>query len=213
MFDRRYSLGVAGVALLLSSVTPAFADAYDIYRIQCNSTELGALNTAIDKAKELAKAASAALPPVNSTGGARFKKWFGGAEGDYDPVIKDVYDEMGVNLLFQKFWCLPPNSTTPESWIHTNAFILRGSVGEIFVTSNFFSLPDSGAASRGGTIVHEAAHQSSKRAIIDDDIDGDGRNDYGPTNAKKRATISSAKARANSDNYKYFAEDVVYGVP
>jgi hypothetical protein len=213
MFDRCYFLGVAGVALLLSNVTPALADAYDVYRIQCNSTELSALHAAVDKAKELATKASAALPPNESIGGARFKKWFGGAEGDYDPVVKSVYDEMGVNLLFQKFWCLPPNSTTPERWIHTNAFILRGSVGEIFVTSNFFSLPVSGAASRGGTIVHEAAHQSKKRTIIDDDLDGDGKNDYGPVNAKKRATTASAKARANSDNYKYFAEDVMYGVP
>lgn len=153
------------------------------------------------------------LPPMESSGGARFNKWFGGPEGDYDPVVKRVYDEMGLNLLFQRFWCLPPNSTTPEQWLHTNAFILKGSVGEIFVTSNFFKLPVTGPASQGGTIVHEAAHQSAIRKIVDDDIDGNGKNDYGPATAKQRAANSAGKARANADNYKYFAEDVLYGVP
>jgi hypothetical protein len=212
MLTRSYSQPIL-CALLFFNATPVFADAYDQFRIGCNSNELSALNAAVQKAGELATKASAALPPLDSSGGARFRKWFGGADGDYDPVIKDVYNEMGLNLLFQKFWCLPPNSTTPERWIHTNAFILKGTVGEIFVLSNFFSLPVSGASSRGGTIVHEAAHQSTKRKIIDDDIDGDGKDDYGPAVAKKRATISLSKARANSDNYKYFAEDVMYGVP
>jgi hypothetical protein len=189
------------------------ADAYDAYRLPCNSSELSAIGTAINNAKKLASAASNALPTKDSTGGARFQKWFGGPEGDDDPRIKQVYDEMGVNLIFQKFWCLPPSSVTPEKWAHTNAFILRGSVGEIFILSNFFSLPATGPKSQGGTIVHEVSHQSSVMSVKDDDIDGDGVNDYGPANAKTRASQSAAMARSNADNFKYFAEDTLYGVP
>lgn len=81
------------------------------------------------------------------------------------------------------------------------------------MTSNFFQLGTSGPKSQGGTIVHEVSHQSSHRKIVDDDIDGDGKNDYGPTAVKQRAAASAAKARANADSYKYFAEDVAYGVP
>lgn len=205
--------------LLLSGATfllmphLAFADAFDKYRIACSAQQTAELEAAVKSATNLAQKASAALPPVNSAGGNRFKRWFGGKEGDYDSVIKSVYDEMQFLLLFKTFWCLPPNSTTPESWIHTNAFVLRGGVGEIFVLSNFFQLPTTGTASRGGTIVHESAHQSTKRKIIDDDINGDGVNDYGSANAEKRATQYPDWAKKNADNYKYFAEDVVYGIP
>lgn len=191
----------------------AIADGFDQYRIACNSKETLAIQAAVEKAKELAQRASLALPPIDSAGGARFRKWFGGPDGDYDPVIKKVYEEMAVTLIFQKFWCLPPNSTTPEEWIHTNAFILRGKVGEIFVTSNFFTLPLTGPMSSGGTIVHEASHQSRERKIVDDDVDGDKKNDYGPNFAKQRALKTPGKARSNADNFKYFSEDVVYGVP
>ena len=193
--------------------TGARADAADKYRISCKANELAALNAAVTKANELAKSAAAALPPVDSNGGARFTRWFGGPEGDYDPVVRDIYLEMRVNLIFQRFWCLPPNSTTPDWMANTDAFIRRGTVGEIFVTSNFFHLPTSSAMSQAGTIVHEASHQSAKRKVVDDDIDGDGHNDYGPTAAEKRAGLSSTRARATADNFKYFAEDVVFGVP
>jgi hypothetical protein len=118
--------------------TPALAAKYDEFRIACDSGALGALQTAIANASKLAKSASASLPPIESMAGTRFKRWFGGAEGDYDPIVKQVYDEMGVTLIFQKFWCLPPNSDTPDELFHTNAFIIKGTVGEIFVTSNFF---------------------------------------------------------------------------
>ncbi|MGF6489146.1 M35 family metallo-endopeptidase [Pseudomonas frederiksbergensis] len=188
-------------------------DLFDKYRIACSSKQISELQDAVMQAKELASKASAVLPPVNSSGGVRFKRWFGGPEGDYAPLIKNVYDEMQVTLLLQKYWCLPPNSTTPEQWIHTNAFVLRGKVGEIFVLSNFFTLPVTGKASRGGTIVHEAAHQSSLLKIVDDDIDGDGKNDYGSAAAEKRAAKYPDNARKNSDNYKYFSEDVVYQIP
>ena len=202
-----------GAVAFLLAPHLAFADAFDKYRIACNAQQTAELEAAVKNAVDLAQKASAKLPPVNSTGGARFKRWFGGKEGDYDPVIKSVYDEMQFLLLFKTFWCLPPNSTTPEAWIHTNAFVLRGGVGEIFVLSNFFQLPTTGTASRGGTIVHESAHQSTRRKIVDDDINGDGINDYGWANAEKRASQFPDWARNNSDNYKYFAEDVVYSVP
>lgn len=190
----------------------ASADGLDKYRLPCSSGQLKDIQDAVAKATQLAQSASAVLPPKDSSVGARFRRWFGGPDGNYDPVVKAVFDDIPLALVFNKFWCLPPNSTV-EDFFHTNAFIRRGSVGEIFVTSNFFQLPTTGVASRGGTIVHEASHQSSKRQIVDDDINGDGKNDYGATNAQARAKMDAGMARSNADNYKYFAEDVVYGVP
>lgn len=195
------------------SATAQVNDGFDQYRIACGSQQLKDLQAAVGEARNLAKKASAQLPPNNSTMGSRFRRWFGGAEGDYDQVIKGVFDEMQTTLLFQKYWCLPSNSTTPEAWIHTNAFVLTGMGGEIFVLSNFFTLPSTGVATRGGTIVHEAAHQSKLRRIVDDDVDGDGADDYGPTFAQQRAKQSASQARVSADNFKYFAEDVVYGLP
>ena len=190
----------------------ASADVLDKYRLPCSSSQLKDIQDAVAKATQLAKSASAVLPPKDSSVGTRFRRWFGGPDGNYDAVVKAVYDDIPLALVFSKFWCLPPNSTV-EEFFHTNAFIPRGGVGEIFVTSNFFQLPGAGVASRGGTIVHEASHQSSKRKIVDDDITGDGKNDYGVANAQARAKMDAGMARANADNYKYFAEDVVYGIP
>ncbi len=207
----RLALVVAVCSMCLSA-TAQVNDGFDKYRIACSSQQLKDLQAAIGEARNLAKKASAQLPPNNSTMGSRFRRWFGGADGDYDQVIKSVFDEMQTTLLFQKYWCLPPNSTTPEEWIHTNAFVLTGKGGEIFVLSNFFTLPATGVATRGGTIVHEASHQSKLRKIIDDDVDGDGSDDYGPAFAQQRAKQSATQARANADNFKYFAEDIVYGV-
>ena len=191
----------------IAAADPALAAKYDEFRIACVSGALATLQTAVTNASKLAKSASASLPPIESTAGARFKRWFGGPEGDYDPIVKQVYDEMDVTLVFQKFWCLPPNSNTPDELFHTNAFIIRGSVGEIFVTSNFFQLPSTGPGSQGGTIVHEASHQSSVRGTTDDD------GHYGPVAAQSRAASSASRARSTADNYKYYAEDVVYAVP
>lgn len=185
----------------------------DPFRIPCSAQQLKDLQAAVSVARDLATKAGGQLPPMNSTQGARFERWFGGSPGETDPVIKQVYGEIAVMLAFKKYWCLPPNSTTPESLFHTNAFVFKSNDWEIFVTSNFFALPVKGVATRAGTVIHEAGHQSSYRKIIDDDIDGDNKNDYGQKNAQLRAKKNASLARANADNFKYFAEDVVFGVP
>lgn len=200
-------LAIAAAATVMLGTSSARAAKYDELRIPCGAGELTTLQTAVANATKLAKAASSSLPPVNSTSGARFRRWFGGADGDYDPTPKTIYDGMVVTLVFQKFWCLPPNSNTPDVLFHTNAFILKGAVGEIFVTSNFFALPPTGAKSQGGTILHEASHQSQVRRTTDDD------KLYGPAAAATRAATSATRARNTADNYKYYAEDVLYGVP
>lgn len=200
-------------AVLLGVHGQVLADPLDKYRVACTSSQLKDIQDAVERATQLAKRASDALPPKEAVGGARFKRWFGGPDGNYDPVVKAVFDEIPLSLVFNKFWCLPPNSTTPEQWFHTNAFIPRGGAGEIFVLQNFFALPVTGPASRGGTVVHEASHQSKKRKIVDDDITGDGKDDYGAAMAQQRALKDAGMARANADNYKYFAEDLAYGIP
>jgi len=187
---------------------PALGDQFDKYRSACSATELAKIQEALAKARELAQKAAAALPPKNSVEGQRFRKWFGGPEGDDDPVIRDIYVEISVMLAFEKVWCPTPTSgPITDDFTKTNAFVIPKTGREIFFGQPFFLLKPTGPMSSGGTIVHEVSHQSTKRKIGDDD------KIYGPDAQKNRATLGASRARSTADNFKYFAEDVVYGVP
>ncbi|WP_211434628.1 M35 family metallo-endopeptidase, partial [Bradyrhizobium diazoefficiens] len=92
------------------------------------------------------------------------------------------------------------------------AFVPKGSFTEIFFEVGFFNLAKSGADSRGGTIVHEISHQSTFNPTVDSDVTGDGKPDYGVSNAEQLARARSNVARHTADNFEYFAEDVLFGI-
>ncbi len=202
--------------MLLVSVlaNPAFANpAYDPYRTDCTADQLTKINVAITKARTLLVGASSAIPPINSTQGEIFKRWFGGPEGDTDPVVKNVYDGIVAQLIFSKFWCpLPANFPGDKRDPGTFAWVPADASAEIFLEQLFFNSPTTGADSQAGTIIHELAHNSSIASIVDTDRNSDGKNDYGTKNAKLLASASPAGARRTADNMQYFAEDIAFGI-
>lgn len=175
------------------------------YRVACDSKQLTTINSALKKSESLLNRAINSLPPNNSDSDRKVRRWFGGTEGSFDPVVKSIYAEALGFLGFKTFWC--PNASFPGDDPGTFAFVPRdgGPFGEVFLEAAFFKAPTKGADSQAGSIVHEVVHLSTKRVIKDFA--------YGVKNAAALATADLAKARSNADNFEYFAEDLSDGVP
>lgn len=203
----------ASVAVAMACLFPANAgaDSFDGHRKTCDSTQQQFARAAVNEAKAMLASAIKTLPPNNSVSGARFKRWFGGAEGDDDPAIKGVYREVAVFLDIKQYWC--PNMSLPGDSAGRLAFVPANSFFEIFLDAGFFNLGTTGADTRGGTIVHEAAHQATTAKIVDTDRDGDGKPDYGIDNAMRLAKSAPGKARRTADNLEYYVEDTAHGIP
>lgn len=191
-------------ALLLAN--PVLADEFDVYRTPCDSEQTAVVQAAISEAKTIAAQASSAIPPINSDVGAKFKRWFGGPEGDSDETVKAIYDEIASLLEFNIFWCANRTNIGKED---TVAFVLRDSSREVFIMGAFFfDAPTSGFDSQAGSLVHEASHQSTQAEVLDRDVTGDGDPDYGTENAEQLARTRPEDARRTGDNLEYFAEDI-----
>ncbi len=207
-------VGRSGICALLLYLWAggAVADDYDEYRVACTAAEETAAQAAVARARDLVGAALDALPPVNSEGGARFQRWFGGADGEYDAVVHDVYAGILVSLSFSSIWC--PNTSLPDPDIDpgTWAFVPGDAVDEMFLMAPFFDLGTSGADSRAGVIIHEASHLSAVSDVVDSDVTGDNEADYGIENAEQLARVDADRARSTADNYQYFAEDLAFGI-
>lgn len=207
-------VGWSGVFAFMLSLPAggAVADEYDNYRVACTAVEETASRAAIARAREIVGTALDALPPVNSEGGAGFQRWFGGADGEYDAVVRDVYAGILVSLSFTNIWC--PNTTLPDPDIDSGtwAFVRGDAVDEMFLMAPFFGLEKSGADSQAGVIIHETSHLSAVANVVDSDVTGDNNADYGINNAAQLARVNAYRARRTADNYQYFAEDLAFGI-
>ena len=167
------------------------------------------VEAAVAQAKSLAAQASAAIPPLNSDVGAKFKRWFGGPEGNSDDTVKAIYDEVAAMLDINTFWCANRTNIGKED---TVAFVLRDSSREMFIMGAFFfDAPTSGFNSQAGSLVHEASHQSTQADVIDSDVTGDVRARLRHRQCK--ATSPHATRGCPPDwrrRSEYFAEDVAY---
>ena len=183
------------------------ADDWDQYRIPCTDENRAVIDEAMAEAEALALVALEALPPVNSETGAVFVRWFGGAEGESDPQVEAIYDEVQNFLFLQTVWCPNQNMSQPD---HTLAWVPRDGGFEIFVEPSFFALPTADWDSQGGTILHEASHLATVASVVDSDVTGDRRPDYGLDDAEQLARTRPDLARRTANNLQYFAEDVAF---
>lgn len=191
--------------LWIIAISTAHADGFDRYRAACQAEQLATVQKAITKANGVLIEVTRALPPNNSLVGKKFQRWFGGPEGSSDPAVEGVFAEALSFLGFKTFWC--PNASFPKDRPHRIAFVPQGAnpFGEVFVSAAFFDLPTTGANSQAGTVIHEVVHLAT-RATIKDVV-------YGTRAAAALADQDPARARRNADNYEYFVEDLVDGIP
>ena len=195
------------------TASTTLADQLEPYRVPCNASQIAAVQAATATARDVLKAADAALPPINSTTGQAFQTWFGGPEGDSDPVLKDLYSDLKTRMVFTQYWC-PPPASFGKIQRHPGVFawVPKTSQTEVFLEQRFFDSATTGVDSQAGTLIHELFHNSTVADFKDTDHDGDGNKDYGVANAKILAGKNAALARRTADNVQYFAEDIFWGI-
>lgn len=201
-----------GVVVLSVAGAAHAQDPLDPYRVACTMEQQQTISAALGEAKKLLGAAENSLPARNSAVGGKFQRWFGGPSGDDDPTIKSVYSEALTFIDFKTVWC--PNSSFPGDDSADIAFVpSEGNkvTGEVFVLIAFFESGATGTDSQPGTIVHELVHLSTKRTIVDVKVGAEAV--YGTTKSAALAASNPTDARRNADNYQYFVEDLLYGIP
>jgi peptidyl-Lys metalloendopeptidase len=198
------------ILLLVLGCAPAFDtaaklgdDAWEPYRKACSATQLSVVEKAIKEARALTSSASKTFPISNSSAAARFKRWFGGTDGETGQDVAAIYAKIDGKFLFNAYWC--PNQSVPGSDPNTLAFVPPDSTSEMFFQAGFFTLPDTGADSKAGSILHEASH------LLDTPNIEDFR--YGTAKALQLAKDAPSGARLNADTFQYYAEDVKYVIP
>jgi peptidyl-Lys metalloendopeptidase len=191
---------LTGVAMSVFAL-PSLADVEE-HKVACTATQTETITSAMAEAKKALVAASKSFASDQPV--AKQTKWFGGLNSQSASAVLNVYDRSLAAATFTSFWC-PLRNDLEFEWAPGDVAAVHPSVpGAMFITPDFFKLNTSGPDSQQGTIVHELTH-----------IVGVGLRpeEYGITDAKALAAKDAAKARKNSDNYQYYVEDLIFGIP
>ncbi|MGY3547355.1 M35 family metallo-endopeptidase [Bradyrhizobium sp. USDA 4469] len=187
----------------LAIIKPAFADIND-QKKACLPAQKAAADEALKTAKAGISKVVSALKSNSSSDEMRYIKWFGaGTPTDKQSVLR-IYEGTLSHAVFSAYWC--PNNNIPElAWdVGDIAAVHPSAPGAIFFTPDFFVRPAVGKDSQAGTIVHELSHLSG--ATLKPEV-------YQPGPAKALATSNPANAGKNGDNFEYYFEDLLFGVP
>jgi peptidyl-Lys metalloendopeptidase len=134
----------------------------------------------------------------------RFIKWFGAGTPAEIEAVAVRYETMLVFSSIATYWC-PLINNLDFAWdVGDFAAVHPAEPNSVFFTPEYFAKPLTGSDTQTGTIVHELAHQAG--AGLRPEV-------YGTTDAKMLATSNPANARNNADNYEYFVEDLLWGIP
>ncbi len=160
--------------------------------VSCSSSRQSALPGALSQALSYATNASNYLNA--GTAGARYTTWFGTYSSSNYSTVKSHYANIKSALGTQNivFDCSCTDSGT-------YAYVYPTQPYKIYLCGAFWSAPNAGTDSRGGTIVHETSHFDV--VANTDDLA------YGQTAAKSLAKKSPSKAIRNADSHEYFAEN------
>lgn len=174
------------------------------HKVPCQPAEKILAQQAVTDAKEALTRTIATLTHAQPADTARQAKWFGVLNSTTAAAVLKVYrDALGASN-FTHLWC-PVSNDLDFAWQPGDLAAVHSSEpGSIFLTPAFFKLPKTGVDSQRGTMVHELTH-----------VVGVGLKPelYGPTEAKNLAKSDAVKARKNSDNYQYYVEDLLWGIP
>ena len=193
---------------------PALADDFDRFRKPCDAQQSAVVNTAVAEANRIVNVAIRELPPVSSTIGSKFERWFGAQDAASHVKVKSILAGIPASLVFSQVWCPDRNMTLPNSGQGSYAWVPQGAVAELFLEEKFFNVaPPTGTDSQSGTIVHEVAHLSTTANVVDSDVTGDGVPDYGILDAEQLARTRPNLAQRTANNLEYFVEDLAYGIP
>lgn len=170
----------------------------------CAGGEKAAIDAAVQATKDGLQKTITALKSNATVDQDRYIKWFGaGTPADIKAVIS-TYETMLPLSIISAYWCPKVNNLAFAWDVGDFAAVDPAAPGAMFFAPDFFTKPLTGANTQAGTVVHELAHQAG--AKLRPEV-------RGPSAVKSLAKTNPANASRNADNYKYYVEDLLWGVP
>jgi peptidyl-Lys metalloendopeptidase len=130
------------------------------------------------------------------TRGSRYTTWFGSYTSTRYSTVKSHYTKISAALNNST---VTYNCSCAAAYASAFAYVYPSQPYQIYLCNAFWSAPNSGTDSRGGTIVHEMSHFTVNGGTSD--------YAYGQSAAKSLATSNPSKAIQNADNHEYFSEN------
>ena len=161
--------------------------------VGCSSTKITGAGAAVSQARTYSENGKGYLAGNNQ--GPRYTTWFGAylntryaTASQHFVAIDSAADQSAGQLKI--------NCDCNQSYY---AYVYSAKAYEIFVCKAFWTAPNAGTDSRGGTLIHELSHFS----IVA------GTNDYvyGQAGAANLPISNPDNAVNNADNHEYFAEN------
>ncbi|BDU19338.1 M35 family metallo-endopeptidase [Dyella sp. GSA-30] len=158
----------------------------------CTADQTRAIQGARRAAGQMINGAHSAMSRTSA--GNRYRYWFGNHDNQRYASVKDkvgkiklAVDNAGITV----------DCGCSDRGIY--AYVYPNRPYDIYVCGAFWSAPEAGTDSRGGTLVHELSHFTIVAGTQD--------HAYGQTAARQLAQNDPARAIANADNYEYFSEN------
>ncbi|KAJ8073790.1 hypothetical protein AAF712_003261 [Marasmius tenuissimus] len=159
----------------------------------CSSTRQSQLVSAASAAASYASSAASYLSSHTSST-TRYVSWFGTYDsGRHTTVLNHFNAIKGYPFSGSVTYDCTCTDSGTYAYVYPNQF------GTIYLCGAFWSAPNTGTDSRGGTLIHESSHFT--------DIAGTQDYVYGQSGARNLARTNPTRAIANADSHEYFAEN------
>ena len=192
-----------GITLAVGCIATTHADVSQ-HKIACTADDETAAKSAINNAQKALQVAIDSFRSPSPAVVAKQLKWFGPLDSTVAGQVQKVYESSLGMASFTVVWC-PVQNNLDFAWdIGDLAAVHPNEHGAIFLTPKFFKLNTEGEDSQRGTLVHELTHVTGLG--LKPEV-------YGTKDAKALAKSNAAHARKNSDNYQYYVEDLIFGLP
>jgi len=159
----------------------------------CSATQITGAAAAVAQARTYSENAKTYLN--GGTAGPRYTTWFGAYTSARYTTAKSHFTSIDA-AMDQTNNSVIIDCSCNQSYY---AYVYPTQPYRIYVCRAFWSAPNAGTDSRGGTLIHEMSH-FNVTAGTDDHV-------YGQTGAKNLASSDPASALDNADNHEYFAEN------
>lgn len=175
-------LDEAATAPVIEALTPTFSG--------CSASRQSAIITAMNNAQNYADEADSFLAN-NPSGTARYTRWFGSFSSGRFNTVRSHFTNIrsAIRTKTFRFFC---------EGCSAYAYVYPNRPYEIHVCNAFYSAPQTGQDSKGGTIIHETSHFNV--------VAGTDDNAYGPPACRSLAQSNPTRAVDNADSHEYFCE-------
>jgi peptidyl-Lys metalloendopeptidase len=159
----------------------------------CTSSQTSAINSAVSAATTYSTGSKNYLnSKTYTTVGPRYTTWFGTPSSSNFNTVKNHF------VAIEDAFLTKPVVVDCGCSDNYYAYVYKNQPYKIYVCNAFWSAPNTGTDSRGGTLVHEMSHFT----VVADTDDWA----YGQSACKKLAKRAT-KAIDNADSHEYFAEN------